>query len=154
MKTKIRNYLSKDLQPVSDLICRCLREVNSNDYPPDIIKHLLNEFSVTNLPKWLQKMNDVIVIVNEEQILGTASLEGNRIRSVFVLPNEHGIGLGSKLMNYLEDLALNKGLSTIVLDSSLSSLGFYLKRGYVEKTRVQNKRNIEMISMEKFLVRH
>jgi len=97
-------------------------------------------------------MSEVVVVLDGDNILGTGSLKDNRIQTVFVCPDQHGNGLGAKIMHYLETLAQNMGHSKVTLDSSLSSMGFYLKLGYAEIERIQNTQGIETIYMEKFLI--
>lgn len=147
--TEIRNYVENDLQAVSDLICRCLLEVNSKDYPANVIEDLVQEFSTPNLSKRLSEMDRTIVLKHSNKILGTASIKDNNIHSVFVLPSQHKKGYGKKLMENLENFALKNKIDCIKLRSSLSSSKFYLKCGYVETERTTNKKAVEMISMMK-----
>jgi GNAT superfamily N-acetyltransferase len=146
---RVREFEAQDAPSVSTLICRCLREVNSRDYPRETIEHMTEVFSPSNLPKWFTGMDTVIVLVEGQRILGTGSLKDNRIMTVFVSPDDHKKGIGTKLMDYLEGVATQRGHQTVVLNSSLSSFQFYRGRNYFEKSRIHEKMGGEMIVMEK-----
>jgi len=53
-----------------------------------------------------------------------------QIRFMAVAPQTAGTGLGSRVMNYLEQQARAAGLQTLMLHSRASAVGFYERHGY------------------------
>ena len=64
--------------------------------------------------------------------------EEAQIRYMAVADNYQGQGLGSKIVTALEDIALDKGASQIILQARSNAVQFYLSNGYeiVEKTHI------------------
>jgi GNAT superfamily N-acetyltransferase len=139
-----------DYPRVSEIICRCLREVNIRDYSDEHISKMLPVFAPDNLPKRFEGA-DTVVLVTGRQIVGTATLRGEEIQSVFVDPQKHGKGYGRQLMVHLERQAVMRGFSGVSLNSSLTSQGFYQHLGYVPISKMQGEVGGLMIKMRKDL---
>ena len=58
-------------------------------------------------------------------IIGTASLQGSVVRTVFVDPDHQGKGIGARLMDVVESLARARSIATLSVPSSLTAQGFY-----------------------------
>jgi len=146
----IRNFKKEDAGKVSNLIRKCLLEVNSKDYPKSVIEFMHNHFTPATLVQYSKERN-VFVAVENEKILGTASLKEDDISTVFVNPNIHGKGIGSKLMDKVEDLAKRNGYKTVKLSSSLTSFEFYKRRGYKKVKMLHSENFGDTIEMKKKL---
>lgn len=116
-------------QQVSALIRNTVREINSKDYSKEIIEKMCTRFSEENIinRSFNRKM---ILMIENEKVIGTASLKDNIILSVFVAVNVQGKGIGTKLMRYLEKDASEKGFKKVSLPSSITSVSFYDRLGY------------------------
>ena len=125
----IRKFKDQDARKVSNLIRKCLLEVNSKDYSKNLIDFMYKRFTPAKLIQNSKERN-VFIAVKNKKILGTASLKGNIILTVFVNPYIHGKGIGSILMDKVESLAKKNGHKTVKLPSSLTSFEFYKQRGY------------------------
>ena len=147
---RIRKLKKDDAKDVSNIIRRCLREVNSKDYPKKAITSLCNFFTPSLIIKNL-KDRTIFVAVENSKIIGTASLKEDTVFTVFVNPDIHGKGIGSKLMNKVEDLAKKKGYTTIKVPSGLTSVEFYKKRGYKKVKIIHSKDHGDTIEMKKRL---
>ena len=64
-------------------------------------------------------------------MIGTASLQGSVVRTVFVDPDHQGKGIGARLMDVVESFARANAIRRLSLNSSLTAHGFYEKLGYV-----------------------
>ena len=126
---KIHNFDKRFSKQVSALIQNTIRTINSKDYSNEIIESMCIRFSEENIIKRAPDRKMMLMIENEE-IIGTASLKNNIILSVFVDVNAQGKGIGTKLMRYLEEMARKKGFKKVVLPSSITSVSFYSKLGY------------------------
>jgi len=80
---------------------------------------------------------DHAMVVDEEtdKIVGVARMQTNtpfqaQVRCVAVLSEVQGRGVGKLLMNYLENLAKQKGFHEIILDARENAVKFYQSIGY------------------------
>jgi predicted N-acetyltransferase YhbS len=147
---KIRKFKKGDEKEVSDIIRRCLKEVNSKDYPKKAITSLCNFFTPSLIIK-NSKDRTIFVAVENGEIVGTASLKDDMAFTIFVNPDIHGKGIGSNLMDKVEDLAKQNGYKTIRVPSGLTSLDFYKKREYKKVKVVHSKEHGDTIEMERKL---
>jgi N-acetylglutamate synthase-like GNAT family acetyltransferase len=125
----IRSATLADADAISHVIIQTLKEVNAKDYPDTVIKEVIKNFSKKQIAAKM-KQRKVFVIVEKEHIIGTASLEGNLIRTVFILPDKQGKNAGSLLMYYLEEVARKANIPCLTVSSSITAEGFYRKLGY------------------------
>ena len=130
---RIRKFKRDDAIKVSNIIRRCLREVVSKDYPKKEIESLCEFFTPSLLIKNL-KDRIIFVAVENDKVVGTASLKGDTVFTVFVNPDFHGKGIGSKLMDKVEDLAKKNGCKILKVPSGLSSFEF-TKKEDIKKLR-------------------
>ena len=146
----IRKFKKEDARKISNLIRKCLIEVNSKDYPKKVIKYQYQRYSSNGI---LTKSKDsiTIVVTKNGNIIGTGSLRDNWISGVFVDPTLHRQGTGKKIMNYLENLAKKNGFQQIKLGSSITAFGFYKKIGYKKVKELVDKDLGKVILMRKFL---
>jgi len=63
------------------------------------------------------------------EYIGTVTIDGNEINRLFVLPQFHKNGYGSKMMDFAEKEIFSK-YSKIQLHASLPGKKFYIERGY------------------------
>jgi GNAT superfamily N-acetyltransferase len=146
----IRKVKKEDAGEVSNIIRRCLREVNSKDYTKKVVSSLCDFFTPALI---IKNMGDrtIYVAVENDKIIGTASLKGDKVFTVFVNPDYHGRGVGSKLMDKVEELAKENRYRIVKVPSGLSSVEFYKHRGYKEIKRIHSKDHGDTIEMEKRL---
>jgi predicted N-acetyltransferase YhbS len=146
----IRKFKKEDAKKVSYIIRRCLREVNSADYSPKVIKSLCHFLRPAQLIRNM-KNRDIFVAVDEGKVVGTASLKKDTVYTVFVNPSVHKKGIGTKLMDKVEDLAKKNGYKEVKVPSGYTSFGFYKKRGYKKIKVVREKGHADTIEMKKKL---
>lgn len=87
-----------------------------------------------NVPTVLDaELGPLFTVVSEidAQCVGVGALDGGEIRRVYVDPTAHGLGVGSSIMDHLEAEALRRGLTTVRLEASPSSVPFYESRSYI-----------------------
>jgi N-acetylglutamate synthase-like GNAT family acetyltransferase len=151
MDIQIRNASATDAPAISNTIIDALRESNARDYSPEIIEQVVRSFSATAVLHMLTE-RQVIVATVDGHIVATASLHANTIRSVFVDPNYQAKGIGKQLMERIESLAANAGLSTLNVPSSITAEGFYASLGF-RKIRDEYHQSERTIIMVKTLMR-
>src|SRR3546814_7792229 len=72
----------------------------------------------------------VYVASVEQRVVATASLDGDVVRSVFVEPSYQGAGVGRRLMSVVCSAALDLGLETLHVPSSITAERFYTALGF------------------------
>ena len=72
----------------------------------------------------------VFVAVNNDTIVGTASLDGEVVRTVFVDPGCQGRGIGRALMAEVGRAAAERGVALLTVPSSVTAEPFYAKLGF------------------------
>jgi GNAT superfamily N-acetyltransferase len=149
-KLEIRRATAADAEAVYEIVLQALRETNARDYPASVIDRL-----VLTLPKGVaSKLEEwhAYVAVVDGRIIGTGSLNGSTVRAVFVHPDYQGRGIGTKLMNAVENAADVQSVNTLSVQSSITAQPFYAKRGFKvvregfygeERTIVMSKRPSE-----------
>ena len=127
---EIRRALPSDAEEISRVIVRALHETNGRNYPPHVITAVAANFSPDRVAEKLATRKAYVAIV-DGAVVGTASLHGPVIRSVYVDPAYQGRGIGARLMDVLEGLAREQAVLSLSVPSSITAEGFYRKLGFV-----------------------
>jgi N-acetylglutamate synthase-like GNAT family acetyltransferase len=149
----VRRFSPDDADRLSRLIIRNLELVNIHDYSGEVINALIRTYS-PEIISHMAKNTYTIVCVDGENIVGTALLEGDQVRNVFVDVEMHGKGIGRLLMTEIEARALENQLPRLWLHSGITGEGFYYKLGYKSIATVELDLNgvpLSVIEMEKEL---
>ncbi|MFI7837065.1 GNAT family N-acetyltransferase [Pseudomonas asiatica] len=148
MEYHVRPATSRDAVAISRVVIAALRESNSRDYPPDVIDQVEQSFSPEAITIQLMKRK-VFVALLSENIVGTAGLDGDVVRSVFVDPAHQKGGIGRHLMDVIHTTAASAGVGVVRVPSSITAESFYTALGYqkirdefhgAERTIVMEKR--------------
>lgn len=126
---EIRQATPADVEEISAVVLRCLRETNAQYYAADIMASVIENFSPEKIAARLADRIVWVAIV-ESTIIGTASLHGSWVRSVFVRPDRQGLGIGARLMQVIEDCADAQGIGQISVPPSINAEGFYRRLGF------------------------
>jgi GNAT superfamily N-acetyltransferase len=124
----IRLASPHDAQAISDIVLRCLHEVNINDYGPPLVAELAKSWTLEGVLTRLRE-RITFIAVNGDEVLGIAGFDGKQARTVFVRPDWHGKGVGSSLMRTVEAVARETDLIELSLPSSITAQGFYRRLG-------------------------
>ena len=125
----IRKFKDEDAIKASDIIRKALSEVNSKFYPKSVINYMCNEFSPEFLIE-LSKEREFYVATENSKIIGTITIIHDYIGTVFVNPENSIKGIGTKLMKSIENLATQRKIKKLRLESSVNAVNFYEKLGY------------------------
>jgi len=149
MECHVRPATSRDAAAISHVVLAALRESNSQDYPPDVIAQVEQSFSPEFIITHLAKRR-VFVALLGENIIGTAGLDGDVVRTVFVDPAHQKGGIGRHLMNVIHATAASAGIGVVRVPSSITAEKFYATLGY-QKIRDEFHGAERTIVMEKWL---
>lgn len=128
---EIRSFRPGDGPAVSGIIVRCLREVNSRDYPAEIIARMCAHFSDARIER-LSRDRQMFVAAQDHAVVGTVSRDGNKVFTMFVEPAMIGRGVGRRLMRHVEALAADEGYDYMETGASITAHEFYLRLGYAD----------------------
>jgi GNAT superfamily N-acetyltransferase len=125
----IRVATAVEIGAIAHLIERAVRISNAPDYEPAAIERIVANFTPERIG---QKMTqrDVFVGLKVGVLVGTVSLGGDKLHSLFVDPSWQGKGIGRRLVDHLEAHAAALGVAVLRVSSSLTARPFYEKLGY------------------------
>ena len=153
---KIVEYDEKYLEQISDIIIQDLLTINSKDYGIEEIKKMAEDFTVEKLQNSLSKRKKVFVALIDDHVVGTAGIDKSWnsddeywILTVFVKPENHGQGIGKKLIEKIEEFATTLPIKKLIIPASITAHEFYYKLGYKYKDGKKELNDEDMYIMEK-----
>jgi len=129
MDCTIRLARDGDADDISGVILRALRETNAKDYTDEIIERVERSFSPDAVRELIGKRT-VFVAILGGRVVGTASLDGSVVRTVFVAPGVQARGIGKLLMAEIERTARARNVASLTVPSSLTAETFYARLGF------------------------
>jgi len=92
--------------------------------------------------------DEVWVAMLGVRAIGWLHREANSIEGLYVSPSAARQGVGTALVSLAESQIAQRGHHSVVLDSSLNAVAFYLRLGYTPTT---NQRSPAEVSMHKYV---
>lgn len=129
MDCTIRPAREDDAADISAVILRALRETNAKDYTDEIIARIERSFS-PDAVRQLIGQRTVFVATLGDRVVGTASLDGSVVRTVFVAPDVQARGIGKLLIAEIERTARERNIVALTVPSSLTAETFYAGLGF------------------------
>ena len=129
MECEIRLARESEAEAISVVILSALRETNAKDYSQDIIARVEQSFDPASVRR-LMGNRTVFVAITGGEVVGTASLDGAAVRTVFVSPSVQGQGVGTRLMAEIERTARTNNIAVLTVPSSITAEPFYAKIGF------------------------
>ncbi|QND71856.1 GNAT family N-acetyltransferase [Tardiphaga robiniae] len=129
MTCDIRPAQVGDAAGISRVIIRALRETNAKDYTPDIIARVELSFSPAAVERLIDQ-REVFVAEMDNRVVGTASLDGQALRTMFVLPDVQGRGIGRLLVQRIERVARERQLAILTVPATVTAEAFYARLGF------------------------
>jgi len=155
MKYKIEKFNINDLDELHSLIVHTIKSCYFEYYPKEAIEYFISYTSKEGIEKDSAD-GYIIVIRNENEIIGTGTLINTHIKRVFVNPTYQGKGYGKIIMNELEEQAKKNGYKIVEIHSSLFAKKFYDSIGYkmfkIGKIKVENNEILYYQRMAKALI--
>ena len=129
MNCTIRPAQDDDAADISAVIIRALRDTNAKDYTDEIIARVEQNFSPDAVLA-LMARRTVFVATIGNHVVGTASLDGSAVRTVFVAPDVQARGIGKLLMAEVERIARERDIQVLTVPSSVTAETFYARLGF------------------------
>lgn len=132
----IRRFEEGDAKELSHLICRNFREVNAKDYDVREIEKLCAAHRIERI-KEMAADSHMYVFIRQEKIVACGAIIGVSapvqecfLKTIFVLPELHGRGIGRKILETLEQDVYFQKAERAELSASVTAHEFYRKCGY------------------------
>ena len=125
----IRPADQTDAEAITMLIRRTLRVSNAADYSVSEINRVYAGFSRERVLARIRSQ-DVFVAEIDGEIVGTVAYARGQLWALFVSPERQRLGLGTLLVDHIEDFARQRGLEKLELSASLTGVEFYERLGY------------------------
>lgn len=100
-------------------------------YPSGAVDFFLQHHTDERIIDDIKAGKVYILQLDNDEYVGTVTVDGNEIKRLFVLPEYQHNGYGRALMDHAE-IVIAQEYHEIVLDASLPAKNIYRKRGYVE----------------------
>lgn len=113
---------------IYNLVQETIKTVYPKYYASGVVNFFCQHHSVEKIRDDIQK-GFVYVVVLDEKIVATGTLDGNHITRVFVKPEYQGQGIGSFIFDTFEKKIFAHA-DFVELDASLAAAVMYEKRGY------------------------
>jgi GNAT superfamily N-acetyltransferase len=126
---EIKQYSNEYFEEIFEVIHKTIEEIYPKYYPRKAVDYFHEHHSKEKMKIKLTQ-EYVLIIIENNRIIGTGSLEKNTINRFFILPEYQKKGYGKKLLVQLENKIDIKLYKKITLDSSLGAVEFYKKNGY------------------------
>jgi putative acetyltransferase len=127
----IRRATSVDAQEIYHLHIDSIRMICAADYTPEQIKAWADPKQPQDYIDAMANGEIIFVAEESDRLSGFASLFGSEVRAVYVSPAAVRKGVGAALLAAVESKAIDAGLKTLDLRSSLTAVPFYVSQGYV-----------------------
>jgi GNAT superfamily N-acetyltransferase len=125
----IRLACEGDVAVISAAILRALRETNAKDYTDEIIERVERSCRPDAVLQ-LIGLRTVLVAVIGSRVVGTASLDGSVVRTMFVAPDIQARGIGTLLMAEIERTARERNIRLLTVPASVTAETFYARLGF------------------------
>lgn len=119
------------LNTVTEITHSTIKTIYPHYYPKGAVEFFLEHHSKLNISNDID-MNKVYLCSDDNNFVGTVTVNANEILRLFVLPEFQGRGFGREMLDFAEKLILSR-FSEIKLAASLPAKMIYLKRNYKEK---------------------
>ncbi|ARI78941.1 GNAT family N-acetyltransferase [Halobacillus mangrovi] len=129
---KLRPYHNEDTEEILHLIQDTIREVNRFDYNAQQIRAW--SFGFQDSVRWQKRLSDsdTWIAAQDGQTIGVASLYAEVLDLLYVHKDFQHQGVAKKLVQFLEERAVQSGLDAIETESSLTAKPFFVSQGFRE----------------------
>ena len=150
----IRTARPEDAEAICRLHVASIRVLCARDYTPEQIEAWAGPKRAADYVRGMETSEAMYVAEARGGLLGFGCRFVDELRALYVAPIPTGGGVGTTLLERIEDDALAAGIHLLQLHSTLTAAAFYEKRGYSRGepfARVMRRVAIPCIPMKKQL---
>lgn len=129
---EIMKASKEDWEPAMEVAWRTFLKFEAMEYGKEGTDHFLEFISGEQLYEmFLNGEYKVVVAKKSKKVLGVASLRaGNHVSLLFVDEKYHKLGIGKKLLAFLQSNCLEKDSVTLTVNAAPYAVNFYEKVGF------------------------
>ena len=153
----VRRPNPEDLLACLNLVSSSIRELASSHYGESEIEAWINQYPRLEIFERWRQTRTMFVAFRESSLVGYGCVDIDRkeIAAVHVDPSHIRRGIGTRLIESLENFARDAGVDTLSVQASLNAVDFYASCGYRShgptKFHCRNGVDIDAIAMDKIL---
>ncbi len=131
MKKKLyfRKAKLSDAEELSSIRRGVFGNIPGENYNKKLVAILYEAYSPEKIKEKI-KIVPTFCLISAGKIIGSVSLKNSEIKGVFVKASYVRRGIGTRLMDYIENYAKKKKIKKVFLWSAEKAVGFYEKQGY------------------------
>ncbi len=154
---QIRKATSSDAQAVFDLRNSAIRRLCQGFYPDELLmKWTDGSQPSAGFTEFVSQIMYVAEVGDTIVGCGDLDLANSKIDAIFVAPEHKQSGIGRRIMQFLEQVAIENGIKgPLQLDATLNAASFYRKLGFTGEglSQFHSPRgfSLDCIKMEKAL---
>lgn len=132
MNISIRPAAVEDVNEIANIVSASATSLLSEDYTSEQIEMIVEHFNADFYLEALSTNSREIFVAIAETIVGFGSIaeDGRAIADLFVLPDYTRQGIGTLLLETLEQIALQKQAPRLWVMASLTAQPFYASGGF------------------------
>ena len=131
----IRKAAPNDAEAACAVLVRSIKEICAPHYKNDqeILAQWLGNKTPANVRQWVESGRSYCVVAADRKglVVGFACIAGSEIMLNYVLPEALHQGIGKRMLQALENHALDSGVEQIEVVSTIPAKAFYERNGYV-----------------------
>jgi|SRR3989344_2224404 len=149
---KISLARKSDIPKISRLRIETLKKVSKKENDPNFIDEVIKDYSIKNIKKNFDNRLEICAY-SGKRLVGCIFLDKSKIGGLYVKHNLLRKGIGSKLINYVEDIAKRNRIDILTLYPLADAIGFYRKKDFKLKRKriidLNGKKFIESVMTKK-----
>lgn len=157
---KIVEYNNNYAKELSEIILDNMYKINIKEHGKEVIDRISKHFTENEIKKNFPNRTKCLVALKDNEVVGTASINKYKgdttgekyiLLTVFVKIENHHQGIGKKLIQNIEEIAVNLGCKELIIPASVYACEFYRKYGfdYLDGKKIQNE-DKEYILVKKY----
>ena len=117
-----------DMEKIYDFVQNTIQEVYPKYYPEEVVRFFSQQHCWENLERDLEE-GMIYILSDDEYVISVGSYEGNHVTRIFVRTDYQRHGVGSLMMQRLEDV-ISREYESVRLEATMPSVIMFEKRGY------------------------
>ena len=142
---RIRKFKKGDAIKVSNVIIKSFRSIISKNYTKESVEDQIKENSPKKILEKAKKVK-YFVAVEKGKIVGFGGYNEEKIHTFFVIPERHGKGIGSKILERVLTEAKKDGIKSLKCWSTFNAENFYSSFGFKKRKKLTLKTKNSSIS--------
>jgi GNAT superfamily N-acetyltransferase len=136
MEFEIKKAIKKDARRISNLIRDVIRNINYGKFSAKQLSSWQDFYSITKIEEIIDR-GVIFIGIEKNKIIATISLIDENVYGLYVKPRLMKRGIGTKMMEFIEKYARQKGIRKLFLSSTPVALKFYQGLKYKQKGKVR-----------------